>query len=139
MESAYRRGLAENPIREKFGMMLIHPSWSCTTRFLGEDCWIVDPTKGTSSTFKIVEHGPDGSMLSETDRHFSGRLFDDFGDQTQEWLELHCDYSSGQLSLTYFGEDQEIASWIEPSLNNNSVCLTVIERFKMKWKEGAAG
>ena len=137
IESSYRRGLAENPIREKFGMTPIQPSWICWNNFAGKDCWAIDPN--ATSTFKTVYHGSDGSMLGETDSYSSGRIFETIDGKIQEEFKLSCDYGTSQLWVMYLGDDKQIMSWVENENTNNAARLAMTERVKAKWGLGMGG
>ena len=63
-EAAYRRGLAENPIRAKIGMRTIEPSWICFRSEQGQDDWYVDPKKDTAAV-KVVQHDTEGLLVWE--------------------------------------------------------------------------
>lgn len=132
VESAYRRGLAENPTREKIGMRTIEPSWVCFRSIDGQDEWLVDAKKDTAAA-KIVKHDSSGALVWETDSYLSGRIVTRDDNKFQEEIKLHCDYSSVQLRLLYLGDDREINSWIEDAGTNNTACLAVLKRVTAKW------
>ena len=133
IESAYRRGLAENPKREKIGMTRIEPSWICFRSIEGQDEWIIAAKKEVS-TFKVVAHAADGAILWETDSYSSGRVVTMDDNIFQEEIKLYCDYASGDLRIIYLGDDGEISRWIQGAIGINAECLKVIDRVKLKWK-----
>ena len=131
LKSAYRRGLAENPVRLKIGMRPIEPAWKCFRSINGKDEWLSNPNDTTAA--KVVKHGKNGTPLWETDSYANGRTFTTVDGEHAEEIKLHCDYSSGQLSLAYLGDDKEIRAWVEEAGTNNPACLTVIAQVRAKW------
>lgn len=131
-ELAYRRGQAENPVREKLGLRPIQTSWICFLSIDGQDDWYIDPKKDTCAV-KVVKHDVNGLLLWETDSYSSGRVVTMDDNKFEEEIKLHCDYPPAQLSLLYMGDDKEIMSWVEDAGTNNLACAAVIERVKAKW------
>ena len=137
LKSAYRRGLAENPVRLKIGMRPIEPARKCFRSINGKDEWLSNPNDTTAA--KVVKHGNNGTLLWETDSYASGRKFTFIQGEHEEEIKLHCDYLAGQLSLIYLGDDKEIRAWVEDAGTNNPACLAVIARIRAKWFGKSAG
>jgi hypothetical protein len=131
-ESAYRRGLAENPTRAKIGMRTIEPSWVCFRSIDGQDEWLIDAKKDIAAR-KVVKHDARGSLLSETDSYLSGRVVIMDDNKFPEEIKLHCDYLSGRLRLIYLGDDKEITFGVDNAATNNAACLALIKRVTERW------
>ena len=128
----YRKGLQENPTRQKIGMRLIEPNWRCFRSINGKDEWLTDP-KSESAAVKTVQRAANDSLLSEIDSYRSGRLVKiDDSVRLQEEIKLEVDYATSRLKLVYLGDDAEIESWLK-SADDNKARLEVIEKVKVKW------
>ncbi len=114
------------------GMRLIEPSWVCFRSDNGKDEWLSDPNRENSAA-KVVVHEPNGSLRSETDSYLSGRTIERDDNKFSEEIKLQCDYASGQLRLTYLGDDKDIRSSVDAARTNNNNCLDVVARVKAKW------
>lgn len=130
IESAHKRGLAENPIRIKIGLREIQSAWICFRSISGVDEWLSQPND--TSAVKTVERSESGSLVSETDFYWSGRKTR-VDDQTlDETLTLYYEYKSNEISLSYIGTDRSIKSWIENASSNYNR-LNVVKLMKAKW------
>jgi hypothetical protein len=127
--TAYARGMAENALREKAGLRLIEPSWICYQSIDNKDLWMADP-KTDVAAVKIVRHRNDGTLLTEADRYWSGRLVKvDDDDQVQEELTLVYDYTTSSSELVYIGDDGQIETWCSRAKSTQD-CLEVIDKVK---------
>ena len=131
IESAHRRGLAENDIRIKFGMRRVSPDWICFRSINHLDEWVTDLRKDNAAV-KAVKHDAQSLLLWEEDRYRSGKIVDIDDARVEEEIVLTCDYVSSQLAISYIGIDREIKAAIEAATTNQKR-LEVIRRAKLKW------
>lgn len=108
-EKEHQRGLAENPQRIALGMRPIDEKWICfrCTAIAGDE-WISDSAK-EAAAIKNVKRDAEAKAVSEIDVYWSGRQFTNVeGDPAPEELRVACDWKTGQISITYMGDDKAL-------------------------------
>ena len=103
--------MAENPQREKVGLLTVKPTWHLyRVQFRAED-WKV---KQNDFLAKRIQRDSKGNPLWEEDYYYSGKTYPtENGGQYWESITVHYDYGTGMLEVHYIGEDAAISEAFE--------------------------
>jgi hypothetical protein len=109
LDGPHKRGLAENPKRTLMGMRPIGGHWICfRSTSIGGDEWISDRAHDKAAV-KCVRRDEGSVPVSETDYYRSGRRYlTEEGSEADEELRVSCDWTTGEISIAYLGDERGI-------------------------------